>query len=60
MFPQIDHIQEASKGGPTTQRNGRMGCGFHNLWRNQHPDHEWDHGSPDLGDPDAGPDPPEV
>ena len=59
-FPQIDHIEEASKGGPTTQRNGRLGCGFHNRWRNQHPDAEWDHGCPDVGDPDAGPDPPEA
>ncbi|MGV3759018.1 MAG: DUF222 domain-containing protein, partial [Actinomycetota bacterium] len=55
--PEIDHIHEASKGGPTTQRNGRLGCGFHNRLRNHHPDH--DHCSPDLGDPDAGPDPPD-
>jgi hypothetical protein len=58
LFPQIDHIQPASEGGPTTQGNGRLGCGFHNRWRNHHPDHEWDHGTPDTGDPDAGPDPP--
>ena len=43
--PQIDHIVEASKGGLTTQTNGRLGCGFHNRWRNHHPD--------------AGPDPPD-
>jgi hypothetical protein len=55
--PQIDHIHPAGKGGKTTQRNGRLGCGFHNRLRNHHPDH--DHCSPDLGDPDAGPDPPD-
>lgn len=55
--PEIDHIHEASKGGKTTQRNGRLGCAFHNRHRNHHPgqDHP---ASPDLGDPDAGPDPP--
>ena len=42
--PEIDHIVEASKGGLTTQANGRLGCGFHNRLRNHHPD--------------AGPDPP--
>ena len=36
--PEIDHIHEASKGGSTTQANGRLGCGFHNRWRNHHPD----------------------
>jgi len=36
--PQIDHIHEASKGGPTTQVNGRFGCGFHNRWAYLHPD----------------------
>jgi hypothetical protein len=57
--PEIDHIHPAGKGGKTTQRNGRLGCGFHNRWRNHHPDH--DHpASPDLGDPDAGPDPPHL
>ena len=59
LFPQIDHIQEFSKGGPTVQSNGRLGCGFHNRWRNNHSDQEWDHGTPDHGDPTAGPDPPE-
>ena len=58
LIPEIDHIQPASEGGPTTQANGRLGCGFHNRWRNHHPDHEWDQGTPDIGDPDAGPDPP--
>ena len=55
---EIDHIHESSKGGPTTQENGRLGCGFHNRWRNHHPD-DTAPGTPDLGDPDAGPDPPE-
>ena len=59
LFPQIDHIHESSNGGPTTQSNGRLACGFHNRWRNNHPDHERDHVSPDLGDPTAGPDPPD-
>jgi hypothetical protein len=59
-FPEIDHIQPASEGGPTTQQNGRLGCGFHNRWRNHHPDHECDQGTPDVGDPDAGPDPPDA
>jgi Domain of unknown function (DUF222) len=58
--PVIDHIEEASKGGPTTQTNGRYGCAFHNEWRNHDPDHESHHGTPDVGDPDAGPDPPDL
>ena len=33
--PEIDHIAEAAKGGPTTQDNGRLGCGFHNRLRNK-------------------------
>jgi hypothetical protein len=36
--PEIDHELEASKGGPTTLANGRLGCRFHNAWRNHHPD----------------------
>jgi hypothetical protein len=36
--PEVDHIHEASKGGETTQANGRWGCGYHNRRRNQHPD----------------------
>lgn len=32
---QGDHIEPYSKGGPTTQENGRMLCGFHNRLRNQ-------------------------
>jgi hypothetical protein len=47
---EIDHIHEASKGGETTQDNGRGGCGFHNRRRCTHPD-------PD-DDPDDGPAPP--
>jgi hypothetical protein len=41
--PQVDHIHEASKGGPTTQDNGRWGCDHHNRHRNQHPDPDDDH-----------------
>ena len=44
--PQVDHIHEHSKGGPTTQDNGRWGCGHHNRWRYHHP-------HPD-DDPDPG------
>jgi Domain of unknown function (DUF222) len=32
---QADHIHEFSKGGTTTQENGRMLCPFHNRLRNQ-------------------------
>ena len=55
---EVDHIHEARKGGQTTQRNGRGGCGFHNRRRNTHPDEV--PATPDLGDPDAGPDPPHL
>jgi hypothetical protein len=34
---EIDHIVPYSKGGPTTQENGRVLCGFHNRQRNQRP-----------------------
>ena len=44
---EIDHIIEASKGGETTQTNGRLGCAFHNRRRNQHPD-DWDEEAADL------------
>jgi hypothetical protein len=44
---QVDHILESSKGGVTTQENGRLACGFHNRLRNTRPD-----------DPRAGPSPP--
>jgi len=30
-----DHIEPWSQGGPTTQENGRLLCGFHNRLRNQ-------------------------
>ena len=40
--PEIDHIHDAAKGGPTTQDNGRLGCGFHNRWRTTHPDSDPD------------------
>jgi hypothetical protein len=32
---QIDHEEEASRGGETTQENGRLGCDFHNNLRNR-------------------------
>jgi hypothetical protein len=41
---QIDHIVEASKGGLTTQENGRLACGFHNRLRNGRPDDGSDDG----------------
>ena len=53
LRPQVDHIVEASKGGLTTQENGRLGCGFHNRLRNTRPD-DWD--EPD--EPAAIPRPP--
>jgi hypothetical protein len=34
---QVDHIVPAAEGGPTTQENGRLLCGFHNRLRNQRP-----------------------
>ncbi len=43
----IDHAHEASKGGPTTQTNGRPACSFHNLQRNHHPDPTDDDPDPD-------------
>jgi len=33
---QVDHKVEYSKGGLTTQENGRLLCGFHNRLRNRH------------------------
>ncbi len=41
---QVDHIVPYSKGGPTTQENGRLLCGFHNRLRNKRP--------PPAADPD--------
>ncbi len=32
---QADHIETYATGGPTTQENGRLLCGFHNRLRNQ-------------------------
>ncbi len=57
--PQVDHVHEASRGGVTTQANGRLGCGFHNRRRNTHPDN-WNDTSPRPRDLDAGPDPPDT
>jgi hypothetical protein len=34
---QVDHIIPYAMGGPTTQENGRLLCGFHNRLRNQRP-----------------------
>ena len=34
---QVDHIIPYPEGGPTTQENGRMACGFHNRARHQRP-----------------------
>jgi len=34
---QADHIIPFSEGGPTTEENGQMHCGFHNRLRNQRP-----------------------
>lgn len=34
---EVDHIQPYSRGGLTTQENGRILCGFHNRLRNQRP-----------------------
>src|SRR3546814_9571269 len=36
--PEIDHVHEWSKGGETTQENGKYGCDFHNLHRFLHPE----------------------
>jgi hypothetical protein len=55
---QIDHIIEARNGGPTLQANGRLGCGYHNRWRNTHPD-DWHEPADEPPAPDAGPDPPD-
>ncbi|MDA8268964.1 MAG: DUF222 domain-containing protein [Actinomycetota bacterium] len=34
---EVDHVVPYSAGGPTTQENGRLLCGFHNRLRNQRP-----------------------
>ena len=39
---QADHIEPYAEGGPTTQENGRLLCGFHNRLRIQRA-HEGDH-----------------
>jgi Domain of unknown function (DUF222) len=49
--PEVDHIHEASKGGETTQENGRYGCRFHNLWAYRHPDADDDPDPPSAGAP---------
>jgi hypothetical protein len=42
---QADHIEPYATGGPTTQENGRLLCGFHNRLRNQteHPANQAEH-----------------
>lgn len=35
---EVDHIVPAAAGGPTTQENGRLLCGFHNRLRNTVPE----------------------
>jgi hypothetical protein len=35
---EVDHIVPYAQGGPTTQENGRLLCGFHNRLRNSRPD----------------------
>ena len=34
---QVDHVVPYAMGGPTTQENGRLLCGFHNRLRNERP-----------------------
>jgi hypothetical protein len=34
---QVDHVIPWSEGGPTTQDNGRLACGFHNRARHRRP-----------------------
>lgn len=36
---QVDHVVPWSEGGGTTQANGRPGCGPHNRWWYEHPEH---------------------
>jgi hypothetical protein len=36
--PEIDHIHEHAKGGDTTQENAQLGCDFHNLHKQLHPE----------------------
>ena len=52
---QVDHITPWSKGGPTTQENGRLLCRFHNRWYWQK---EQRHGPNPTGE-QAGQGPPE-
>lgn len=34
---QVDHVTEWHDGGPTSSRNGEMGCRFHNVWKHLNP-----------------------
>jgi hypothetical protein len=47
---QGDHVVPWSDGGPTTQANGRLGCGFHNRWWYAHRDQP----PPGEADPPTG------
>jgi hypothetical protein len=44
---QIDHIVPWAQGGPTTQENAQVLCGFHNRLRNQRPQPGDQHPPPD-------------
>ena len=47
---EADHVEPYAEGGPTTQENGRLLCGFHNRLRNQRERGSGHHPSP----PEAG------
>ena len=55
LRPDIDHVQPASRRGPTTQANGRLGCGHNRLRNTTKPDHA----QSDLRGEHAGPNPPD-
>jgi hypothetical protein len=49
---QADHVQEWARGGPTTQENGRLLCGYHNRLRNHGPPSGEDEDDDDDDDDD--------
>jgi hypothetical protein len=49
---QIDHIDPAANGGPTSLDNGRALCGYHNRLRNNRTDNDDDPDPPHDDDPD--------
>jgi hypothetical protein len=57
----VDHVVDYSKGGETTQINGKLRCGFDNRrkYQQQPPtrDTDDDDDDPDDDDPEFGPDP---